>query len=82
MNTVRKCNLPPPGWYCTREAGHEGPCAAMPMYTPEENKRADRELTIMFILAGGIPWTVGMVALLAALVIGLYHLSRIVMNWW
>lgn len=25
-----ECVLPPPGWKCTREAGHEGPCAALP----------------------------------------------------
>lgn len=24
------CNLPPEGWHCTRERGHEGPCAARP----------------------------------------------------
>lgn len=24
------CDLPPEGWYCTREKGHEGPCAAYP----------------------------------------------------
>lgn len=24
------CAVPPLGWYCTREAGHEGPCAAIP----------------------------------------------------
>lgn len=23
-----KCMIPPAGWYCTREPGHEGPCAA------------------------------------------------------
>lgn len=22
------CKLPPPGWWCSRGAGHEGPCAA------------------------------------------------------
>lgn len=22
------CTVPPPGWYCTRERGHDGPCAA------------------------------------------------------
>lgn len=22
------CELPPQGWYCSREKGHEGPCAA------------------------------------------------------
>jgi len=25
---VEKCSLPPKGWRCTREPGHEGPCAA------------------------------------------------------
>jgi hypothetical protein len=24
------CTLPPPGWYCTRARGHDGPCAAHP----------------------------------------------------
>lgn len=23
------CQVPPPGWHCTRKAGHEGPCAAV-----------------------------------------------------
>ena len=23
------CTKPPTGWRCTREAGHEGPCAAV-----------------------------------------------------
>jgi hypothetical protein len=23
-----QCDLPPKGWYCTRDKGHEGPCAA------------------------------------------------------
>lgn len=22
------CQLPPPGWWCSREPGHDGPCAA------------------------------------------------------
>ena len=25
-----ECTLPPPGWKCTRTAGHTGPCAAVP----------------------------------------------------
>jgi hypothetical protein len=24
------CDVPPPGWFCTRAKGHEGPCAAIP----------------------------------------------------
>lgn len=27
-NTV--CDRPPPGWWCSRQAPHEGPCAARP----------------------------------------------------
>jgi hypothetical protein len=23
------CKIPPAGWYCTREVGHDGPCAAV-----------------------------------------------------
>jgi hypothetical protein len=26
----RQCTAPPPGWVCTRAAGHLGPCAALP----------------------------------------------------
>ena len=26
---MSKCTVPPPGWRCTRAAGHSGPCAAM-----------------------------------------------------
>lgn len=26
------CDLAPSGWVCTREYGHEGPCAAWPLY--------------------------------------------------
>lgn len=25
-----ECGVPPPGWRCTRGAGHKGPCAAVP----------------------------------------------------
>lgn len=28
MNT-NQCTIPPKGWRCTRDAGHEGPCAAV-----------------------------------------------------
>lgn len=26
------CDVPPEGWYCTRERGHAGPCAALPLF--------------------------------------------------
>lgn len=25
------CDRPPPGWWCSRAKGHEGPCAALPV---------------------------------------------------
>lgn len=25
------CTIPPEGWACTRTAGHDGPCAAVPV---------------------------------------------------
>lgn len=28
---MSKCNVPPVGWECSREAGHSGPCAASPI---------------------------------------------------
>lgn len=28
MSIQIKCQIPPPGWMCTREPGHGGPCAA------------------------------------------------------
>lgn len=27
----QQCTRPPKGWFCTREFGHEGPCAARPL---------------------------------------------------
>lgn len=39
LHTMRsaptKCAVPPAGWACTREAGHEGPCAAVPKQHPD-----------------------------------------------
>lgn len=26
---IGECKIPPPGWRCTREPGHDGPCAAL-----------------------------------------------------
>ena len=42
---MSECKVPPPGWKCTRPAGHEGPCAAWPVsheligseYRPDPN---------------------------------------------
>ena len=32
-NCECQCLRPPTGWYCTREVGHSGPCAAIPAMT-------------------------------------------------
>lgn len=33
------CTVPPAGWWCSREKGHEGPCAARPNKTAVERFR-------------------------------------------
>lgn len=33
-NQATTCTAPPAGWHCTRAAGHEGPCAALPTPPP------------------------------------------------
>lgn len=33
----RGCKLPPEGWWCAREPGHEGPCCALPSFTFNES---------------------------------------------
>lgn len=33
---VGECSLPPTGWRCTRNAGHEGPCAAIELPVTRE----------------------------------------------
>lgn len=33
-----QCNRPPKGWYCTRDYGHDGPCAAHPDLVPPKKE--------------------------------------------
>jgi hypothetical protein len=28
MTDIERCDVPPEGWWCSREKGHDGPCAA------------------------------------------------------
>jgi hypothetical protein len=35
------CRVPPAGWYCTRGAGHDGPCAAVKLVIPVASAPAD-----------------------------------------
>lgn len=35
------CMLPPEGWYCSRDKGHEGPCAASPIEEPSHISTED-----------------------------------------
>lgn len=51
------CQLPPDGWYCTRGAGHDGPCAAH-QHEPDRELDADDQACIargMARLAAGAP---------------------------
>lgn len=34
---TNKCTLPPEGWYCTLDAGHDGPCPTWPKRSKEVN---------------------------------------------
>lgn len=43
---MNHCTVPPPGWRCTREAGHDGPCAALPA-TDDELQLALAEIEAM-----------------------------------
>jgi hypothetical protein len=36
--TPNVCKVPPPGWSCSRVAGHEGPCAARAKFNLEDHK--------------------------------------------
>lgn len=38
------CTVPPPGWSCSRLAGHDGPCAASPTRTEAEQRVLDAQL--------------------------------------
>lgn len=33
LDSEQYCNVPPLGWECSREPGHEGPCAAFQVKT-------------------------------------------------
>lgn len=41
------CPLPPPGWACTRAAGHDGPCAALPTRDPNDYELALAALDVV-----------------------------------
>lgn len=31
MSDLGRCSVPPEGWWCSRQPGHEGPCATRPV---------------------------------------------------
>lgn len=35
---MSQCTIPPPGWWCSREPGHDGPCAARPRSSDAQAK--------------------------------------------
>jgi hypothetical protein len=60
-----ECKLPPDGWTCTREGGHDGPCAAIPSapeaaaadlgddYRPNPRSLSNSEVRATGLLCGG-----------------------------
>ena len=45
------CTVPPKGWWCSREAGHEGPCAARRKFRIPPSTYFCIYLTIGYLLA-------------------------------
>ena len=41
---MSECTLPPEGWACTRDAGHDGPCAAKPRTYAEAFDQAEEKI--------------------------------------
>lgn len=39
-----KCKVPPAGWRCTREAGHDGPCAAIKI---KKKSKQEKDLKVI-----------------------------------
>ncbi len=39
-----RCEVPPQGWWCSREPGHDGPCAARPSMEPDVERAAVRRV--------------------------------------
>lgn len=54
---MTKCTIPPEGWECSREPGHEGPCAARPVYPWE--KYADSVIEKLYDEDEGSTWSYG-----------------------
>lgn len=48
------CKVPPEGWFCTRDEGHAGPCAAWPQISESAAPRGD-DFFRMY-KETGLPW--------------------------
>ena len=59
------CTIPPAGWYCTRGAGHDGPCAAW----PENGSLSDLDASVALGFVHGLV-AIAIAMLVAALVLG------------
>lgn len=46
------CTVPPLGWYCTREPGHDGPCAAHPVAVDPQADKTDARAHVALPLKG------------------------------
>ena len=57
------CQLPPPGWRCTRAPGHSGPCAAVPDERGLDKGTHRRMGCILIVVITAIAWLVIFAAL-------------------
>jgi len=58
------CNRPPPGWWCSREPDHDGPCAARPV-PPKPKPPGLVDVRDYGAPVGGFPWLLLLVAVAA-----------------
>lgn len=52
---MSECKVPPPGWSCSRGAGHDGPCAASPT-TEAESIPGNARDTLLCLWIHGPTW--------------------------
>lgn len=84
MNEVNEhtpCDIPPKGWACTREYGHDGPCAAIPTPPPPRKptcRQLDEAVPLQLIATkkSAIPDHVAIYLILLLMVAGAWMFGR------
>lgn len=62
------CDLPSDGWYCSLDAGHDGPCPTWPEPEPAKDHDPDRAVRNIVIVAVSILGAIGMTSAILGVV--------------